>query len=183
MVFTEVNFLKRYFWPMIVGLGIYFSIYIIWTIRFKEGRDRLHNILPIKLHYIALIRFVFGILPVIIVFVYLELSRLFIPEEWHIFIERINGQLGLFFIFLCVLSIFIDIRFLLVRKKELFKSIAIILTGLAVVLSTGGLVHLLAINVLRPLPVGAEESYFYLWGLILSVIAAIVFYKRKSFTG
>ena len=40
-LFPQIYFLKKYFWSMVIGLGTYFLVYVIWTVRKKEFRDSL----------------------------------------------------------------------------------------------------------------------------------------------
>ena len=46
--FSDIYLFKKYFWSMVIGMGAYIIVYIIWVMRKKELRDRFNIILPLK---------------------------------------------------------------------------------------------------------------------------------------
>jgi len=180
-VFQNIEFLKKYFWSALIGLGIYVLIFSIWAERAKELRDRHLALLPLEKRKVTLIRFFTAILPFIILPVYLELARYIINNSWFEHIERIPGQLGLLFIFIAMLSIIMDLRFHFLAKNVKYKSVLIISVFIILLIMSFGIIYMVTTSILPPLPVGEGWIYFYLWGLLIAVAAGLVFYKRESF--
>ncbi len=74
-VFTEIYFLKKYFWSTVIGLGIYGLVFIVWSIKKKELRERVHALIPMSVKSISISRWLFGIIPFVLVGFYIELLR------------------------------------------------------------------------------------------------------------
>lgn len=84
-VITTMQFVDKYFWSITIGLGSYLLLYGLQANRLKEERDRLHHSLPVKLRYLAASRYTFGILPVILIAIYLKLLVYILPADWEVF--------------------------------------------------------------------------------------------------
>jgi len=177
--FLGFNFFEKYFWSLIFGFGTYGFVFIIWTLRKKEVRDRLHSTLPVSLNQTAIIRWLFGIAPFILIWIYLELLRNVIPEDQTIFINRINAQMGLMFIALASFDFIINSDNSITNGRY----IKILLISLALIFSSLGVIFLVTISVIPRFPFGGGEFYFTFWGLVISVISMLIFTNRKSFLG
>ena len=181
LLFTNIYFLKKYFWSVLVGLGIYGIVFAIWSSRKKELRERIHALIPVKLKKRSISRWILGISPFIIVGFYIEMHHYFLPEQQVIFIDRINGQLGLMFIALAGVDLVINMWITFESKrydKKILYSFSIVV-GLLVL--TFGVIYLVSTSIIKPLGFGGEEIFFFIWGTILSVLATILFSKRKSY--
>ncbi len=181
LLFQQVYFLKKYFWSVVVGLGIYAFVFMIWSLRKKELRDRKHILLPVSLKKIAFSRWIFGVAPFILTFFYLEIIRFCLPEQQIIFVERISGQLGLLFIFLAALDLLINASFAINQNSILKQKIFLAGILLMLLISTIIVSNLVSDSGIKPFPNGGEELFFFIWGLIISIIDVFVFAKRKSF--
>jgi hypothetical protein len=49
-VFSDIEFLGKYFWSMVIGLGSYGIVFILWSQRVKEKHERMIYLLPISLN-------------------------------------------------------------------------------------------------------------------------------------
>lgn len=174
-----VEFLNKYFWPLTIGLGSYFLIYGMHANKYKEKNDRLLGTLPLSIKFRATYKFIFGVLPIVSIVLYLELLRTVLPIETHKTITRIDAQLSLLFIFLGIMSTSFDyLKCPMNRKGRSLKSAAIVI-GLA--LLTALFILLVASETIPPIVQGRDEIYFYLWGVIMALVASIIYYRRTSF--
>jgi uncharacterized membrane protein YqjE len=71
-IFVQIYFLKTYFWSAIIGLGVYGLVFIIWSIRKKEMRERVHALIPMSVKSISISRWLFGIIPFVLVGFYIQ---------------------------------------------------------------------------------------------------------------
>jgi hypothetical protein len=182
-VFTEIYFLKKYFWSALVGLGIYIFVFIIWALRKKELRERKHALIPLARNKISISRWLFGISPFLVVGLYIELHHYFLESEQQIFIDRINGQLGLMFIALIALDLVQNSWIALETKRYVKRIINSVLIVIALAALSFGVIYAVSTSMIKPFGFGGEEIFFFLWGIILSLIDAIIFTQRKSFLG
>jgi hypothetical protein len=174
-----VEFLNKYFWPLTIGLGSYFLIYGMHVNKYKEKHDRLHSYLPIHIKTRAIHKFVFGVLPIIMIVTCLEILRYVLPVENLETIRRIDAQLSFLFIFLGIMSSSYDfIQCPTKRKKRSRQSVLIVLI---LSLSSAGFILLVASEIIPPIIKGRDEIYFYLWGVLMAMVASIIYYKRNSF--
>jgi hypothetical protein len=180
-VFTEIYFLKKYFWSTVIGLGIYGLVFIVWSIKKKELRERAHALIPMSVKSISISRWLFGIIPFVFVGFYIELLRRVLPSEQIVFISRINGQLGMMFIALVGIDLIINSWYALGAKIYDKRIVYIVLITIVVLLLSFGVVYSVTNALLKPLSFGDGEIYFFLWGIILSITDAFVFTKRKTF--
>ncbi|NOX17506.1 MAG: hypothetical protein GXO87_04390 [Chlorobi bacterium] len=195
LLFEQVYFLKKYFWSVFVGLGTYALIIIIWSLRKKEIRERVHAALPVSVGKLAVGRWIFAVSPFLIVGFYVELLRCFIPVRQIIFIDRINGQLGMLFLALAAVDLAMNswsaLEFKRYDKRLFFTgliSAALLISGFGVIyLASASIIQPLSpsgdenIFLIQPQTSGGEEILFFVWGTVLSVIDLFVFKKRKSF--
>jgi len=180
-LFENVYFLKKYFWSMIIGFGVYGFVFIIWSLRKKENRDRFISFLPLSIKELSFIRWLFGIAPFLIVGLYIEIIGKLIPENQLIFISRINAQVGIFFIFLVSFDLIMNVTFLLTQKVYKYRNVILVSVVLLIILISVLMVAGMINEIIKPLPFLTEESYFFIWGLILSVADMIIFSKRRIF--
>jgi hypothetical protein len=182
-VFTEIYFLKKYFWSALVGLGIYVFVFIILAIRKKELSERKHALIPLATNKISISRWLFGISPFVLVGLYIELHHYFLESEQKIFIDRINGQLGMMFVALVAVDLVLNSWIALESKRYDKKLIyTFLITTLLAVLSFG-VIYAVSTSLIKPFGFGGEEIFFFIWGIIISIIDAVVFTNRKSFLG
>ena len=152
-LFHQTYFLKKYFWSMVLGVGTYAFVLIIWTIRKKEMRDRLHSSLPVSLNQTAIIRWLFGIAPFILTWIYIEMLRNVIPVAQTIFMNRINAQIGLMFIFLTSFDVIINADNSLVYRRY----VKLFLIILVLIFLSLGVIYLVTISVIPPFPIGESQ--------------------------
>lgn len=176
------SFLGKYFWTIIIAVGSYFIIFIYWTKRTVEKRERLSVLLPITKKQIALIRYLLGVLPFFIIASWIELNRLILSQEWHVYIDRISTQLSMLFIFLSLFAVGMEFQYNSPFKSGVNKIIDSVilfnLTAASIALYTlDGFTYLPQMGVLE------GRVYFYVWGLIVSIAAVRQFYKRSLYTG
>lgn len=181
--FAEVYFLKKYFWSALVGLGIYGLVFIIWSLRKREFRERSHALIPVTTYRRSIIRWIFGISPWLIVGLYIELHHLFIPTGQQIFIDRINGQLGLMFIALVAVDLVLNSWIALESKRYSKKLIYSVFLTFAIAGLSVGVIYSVSTSLIKPFGFGGEEIFFFIWGIVISLIDTVVFTKRKSFLG
>ena len=181
--FSDIYLFKKYFWSMVIGMGAYIIVYIIWVVRKKELRDRSTIILPLNINQLSLVRWLFGIIPFVFILLYLETNRFILPEQQAIFIDRINGQLGMMFIALAAIDLVMNawsaLALLRYDKRLLYSFLLIVV----LTVSSFGVIYAVSTSVIKPFGFGGEEIYFFIWGLVVSVVDAIIFTKQKSFLG
>jgi hypothetical protein len=180
-IFVQIYFLKTYFWSAIIGLGVYGLVFVIWSIRKKEMRERVHALIPMSVKSISISRWLFGIIPFVLVGFYIELLRRVLPSEQIVFISRINGQLGMMFIALVGIDLLINSWYALGAKRYDKRIVYIVLITIVVLLLSFRVVYSVTTALLKPLSFGDGEIYFFFWGIILSITDAFVFTKRKTF--
>ena len=178
--FQSGRVLKKYFWPLTIGMGTYALVFIIWTFRKKELRDRSHSVLPISLDKITFTRWLFGIAPLILIWTYLELLRNFITADQIVFVFGINLILGFMYLFIVSFDLILNLDVNLLKYKIIINYlVAILIAASSVIIS----VLIFKTSVL-PIPViVGNEFYLLAWVILLSVLDAYVFRKRKSFLG
>ena len=177
--FNKTNFLDKFFWAILVGLGTYFFVFILWTIRKKEARERLHAVLPLGLFKISIVRWLLGISPFLATWIYLEISRVFISANYLIYIDGIIAQLGLLFIFIVSFDITLNYSYALLNTEVLH----LIIVPVIIIAISVTIIYLVAFSIIPPFIFGGSEFYFMSWGLLLSIWDAYVFRKRKSYLG
>ena len=180
---SDIYLFKKYFWSMVIGLGTYFIVYVIWVVRKKELRDRSTIILHLNINQLSIVRWLFGITPFVFILLYLEMNRFILPEQQAIFIDRIYGQLGMMFIALAAIDLVMNawsaLALLRYDKRLLYSFLLIVVLAV----SSFGVIYAVSTSVIKPFGFGGEEIYFFIWGLVLSVVDAIIFTKQKSFLG
>jgi hypothetical protein len=174
-----VEFLNKYFWPLTIGLGSYFLIYGMHVNKNKERHDRILATLPLDIKFRTTYKFVFGVLPIVLIILYLELLRTILPAETHRTITRIDAQLSLLFIFLGIMSTSVDYLRCPTNKKGRSLKSAMIVIVLA--LSSALFIILVGSEIIPPIIQGRDEIYFYLWGFVMAVVASVIYYRRTSF--
>jgi len=183
LLFQNVYFLKKYFWSVVVGLGIYAFVFMIWSLRKKELREREHILLPISINRIAFNRWLFGVAPFILIGGYLEIIRHCLPDQQTIFIERINGLLGILFMFLTAFDLLMNASFAITQKSYFKRKFSLAGIFLALLILTIAIINFVSSSEIKPFPTGGEEIFFFIWGFMISVVDAFVFIKRKIFLG
>ena len=164
-------------------MGAYIIVYIIWVMRKKELRDRSNIILPININQLSIVRWLFGIIPFVFILLYLEINRFILPEQQAIFIDRINGQLGMMFIALAAIDLVMNAWSALSLLKYDRRLLYSFLLIAVLTVSSFGVIYTVSTSVIKPFGFGGEEIYFFIWGLVVSVVDAIIFTKQKSFLG
>ena len=183
LLFPQIYFIKEYFWSLAIGMGTYLIVYTIWTLRKKELRERLQIVLPLTIQQLSISRWFFGIAPFIFVGLFIELFQSFLPEQQVVFVARINGQLGMMFMALAAVAITINSWFALASLRYDKRLISSFLLVIILVVLSFGVIYAVTTSKIKPFGFGGEEIYFFIWGLIVSVLDAVVFTKRKSFLG
>jgi len=182
-LFSQIYFLKKYFWSAVIGLGTYGFVFMIWSMRKKELRERVHALIPISINKLSVIRWLFGISPFILVGLYIELLRAILPPQQLIFIDRINGQLGMMFVALVAVDLVMNAWIALQSKRYDKRLVYTFLLSFALIVLSFGVIYSVSTSIIKPFGFGGEEIFFFIWGLIISVIDAIIFTKRKLFLG
>jgi hypothetical protein len=144
-------------------------------------RERVHALIPMSVKSISISRWLFGIIPFVLVGFYIELLRRVLPSEQIVFISRINGQLGMMFIALVGIDLIINSWYALGAKRYDKRIVYIVLITIVVLLLSFRVVYSVTTALLKPLSFGDGEIYFFFWGIILSITDAFVFTKRKTF--
>ncbi|MBU0473416.1 MAG: hypothetical protein KKF62_04575 [Bacteroidetes bacterium] len=180
-LFQETYFLKKYFWSMLVGIGTYALVFILWTLRKRELRERIFASLPLTINQISIARGLFGVLPFLVVGIFIELLNKIVHDEQVIYIHRIFAQLGMMFIFLMAIDLVLN-SWNVFARLEIFLRVGLILVLMVLILATSSsVIYAMSSSILKPFGFGGEEIYFYIWGLILALIDIIIFTKRKTF--
>jgi len=177
--FDKNDFLYKSFWSILVGLGVYFFVFIIWIIRYKETRDRLHLVLPITLFNLGVNRWILGVSPFLLTWICLEVLQIFVMENYLEHIDAVIAQLGLLFIFIVIFDIVLNFHFGSIKNK--FWN-PIIVAAILVIVSII-VVYSVTYSIIPPFFRGGGELYFMTWGLLLSFLDIYAFTKRESFTG
>jgi hypothetical protein len=84
------------------------------------------------------------------------------------------------FIALIEIDLIINSRYALGSKRYDKRIAYIVIITIVVALLSFGVVYSVTTAILKPISFVSEEIYFLLWGIILSVIDAIIFTKRKT---
>ncbi len=177
-LFQNGRVLKKFFWPLTIGMGTYALVFIIWTFRKKELRDRSQSVLPISLDKITFTRWLFGIAPLVLIWTYLELLKNFIVEDQVVF--GINLILGFMYIFIVSFDLILNLDAIIFNYTFIISYlVAIIISALSVIISF----LIFRTSVLPILIIVGSEFYFIIWVILLSILDAYVFKKRKSFLG
>lgn len=179
--FQGTGFLTKYFWSLVIGMGTYLFVFIIWSIRKKEIRDSLHSILPVSINNIAVARLIFGAAPFLLIYIYIESHRLFLSAEQVVFISKINAQLGMMFFALVSVDLVMNAWSALTHLKYGNRLLYSFLFVVCLIAASFVVVYSVTMSLLKPFYLGGEEFYFMLWGLVLSIIDAVIFTNRKSF--
>ncbi len=179
--FQNVYFLTKYFWSMVVGMGTYLFVFIIWTLRKREAREQIAVLIPIKRWQFSIERELFGIFPFVFSFIFIELLKFEIPEEQIVFIHRIQAQLGMLFIALVTVDLVLNFWNVLINLEYILRAVIASLVVILLIVLSSAVVYSISSDILKPFGFGGEEIYFLIWGLILAVIDVIVFVKRKLF--
>ncbi len=182
-LFPQIYFLEKYFWSVIVGLGIYALVFMIWSMRKKEMRERQHALLPISINKLTFTRWLFGVSPFILVGFYIEMLRSILPSQQLIYIERINGQLGMMFIALVGFDLVINSWFALQSKRYDKRLIYTVILSIALIILSFGVIYIVSASIIKPFGFGGEEIFFFIWALIISLVDATIFTKRKLLVG
>jgi hypothetical protein len=109
---SDVVFLRKYSWSMIIGLGSYGLVFILWAQRVKEIHERMIYLLPVSINSKRWGRWIFAILPFSLVVIYIQLFHFFLPDEWNLHIGRISAQIGFLSMALACIFIIRDYRFI-----------------------------------------------------------------------
>ncbi|MBU1100167.1 MAG: hypothetical protein KKA84_07160 [Bacteroidetes bacterium] len=178
---TGVDFFEKYAWSILVGLGSYMFIFIMWQMRHSERRNMQHALLPIPIVDIALARMVFGVLPFAYVLVVLSITHQLLGEIIEVQLYRIFAQLGLLFCGLAFIQLMMDIWSLKTNMNEKNWFLIIGSIGCLIVFISMFAVFEILIPAYRQLFREGEEWMFFLWGLILLTASNFVFVKRSTF--
>jgi hypothetical protein len=180
-VLSKNDFFKKYFWSMIIGLGSYGIVFLLWMQRVKEKHERIMALLPISLKTKKWSRWIFAVLPLTTAFIYIQLLHPFLPENWKIHVARISAQIGFLSMALASILIIRDIWFIISTRRELFK----IFTGAVIIIFTamGAFIITFIFNydIVEPLYVHQEEFFFFLWALLISLSSLITYGMRKNY--
>lgn len=179
-LFQNGRVLKKYFWPLSIGMGTYALVFIIWIFRKKELRDRSHSVLPISLDKITFTRWLFGIAPLILIWTYLELLRNFIAADQIVFVFGINLILGFMYLFIVSFDLILNLDENLLKYKIIINYLVAILIAVSSIIIS---VLIFKTSVLPILVIVGNEFYLLAWVLLLSILDAYVSRKRKSFLG
>jgi hypothetical protein len=178
-VFTTLEFLRKYFWAIFVGLGTYLLVYLIWMQRTKEIREQLMFKLPVSAAKIAILRWIFAAVPFLFVMIFIQILQLFLNEEWNIQIGRISGQLGFLAIFLSILFISRDLLFVI--KNSVHRTIIMLLGSVLGVFGIVAIIKFASYELAFPLYIHWEELLFFLWGIFISLGSIFTYQIRKSY--
>lgn len=177
ILFNDIYFLGKYFWSMFVGLGVYAFVFIIWVLREKEQRDRMHYLIPIPIRRISISRWFFGAGPIILVVLFLEVINTFLPIEQTVFADRILIQLGLLFIFLASFEVVMYLDKNL--SGRLIDKIGWIKIGAALILTAISL-GIIAL-VTAYLEDGTAKYIFIGLSIVIFTFSSVLHSKRKKF--
>ena len=181
--FDGKYFLTKYFWSLTIGMGTYVIVFIIWSLRKKESRDLVHSKLPVKIREISLARWIFGVSPFVISYLYLELLRFIIPEEQLPYVRRINAQLGMMFFALAAIDLVMNIWYWLDSKRYDLRLLYTFISVVLIIVFSASMVYVVTIEFIQPFYFGGKEFYFISWGVVLSIISTAVFKHRKTIVG
>ncbi len=175
----NMEFINKYFWSLVIGLGSYFLIYGMHVNKYKEKHDRVLAYLPVPLKNRAIYKFAFGIFPIVSIVFFLEFLRTILPDSLNTTITRIDAQLSLLFIFLGIMSTSYDYMKCPTKKiKHSIRSASIVII---LSLLSAGFIILVGSETIPPIVKGRDEIYFYLWGIVIAVVASVIYYRRESF--
>jgi hypothetical protein len=180
-LFKSGSFLEKYFWTIIISVGSYFIIFVYWSIRTVEKRDRLSVLLPLRKSELFFIRYLTGVVPFLIIASYIELNRLFLPGDWYVYIERISAQLSMLFIFLSLFAIAMEFQ-LKAKFQSTGRNVINFIILFNLIAASIALYTLDGFSYLPQMGQLEGRLYFYIWGMITSFTAVRVFYRRSSYT-
>ncbi len=178
-----VLFSQEYFWSLAIGMGTYLFVYTIWALRKKELRERLHIMLPLNIQQLSISRWLFGIAPFVFVGLFIELLQNLLPEQQIVYVARINGQLGMMFMALVAVDLVMNSWFALASLRYDKRLLYSFLLVVIVAALSFGIIFAVTVSIIKPFGFGGEEIYFFIWGIIVSVIDTFVFTNRKTFLG
>lgn len=171
-------FINKYFWSIFIGLGTYSIYFIIWGIREKEKRDRLHVLIPRTLKSVSFSRWLFGSLPLIYILLCLILLYEIHSQSQKILIIRILAQLGLFFMFLAPYELIHYVDRNMSQKYLKYNYHIKVLSALVLVLILLAIIYLATIF-LKEL---YAELLFNISGITVFALSNYLYSRRKIFT-
>lgn len=180
-LFSEIDFLKKYFWSMVVGLGSYGLIYYLWTQRVREKHERMIYLLPISLNSKKWSRWIFAVLPYLFVMIFIQILYSFLPEDWNQQIGRISAQVGLLSMALAGIFIIRDYWFTEQQRGESFKVVVASAIILIAAIGAVAIIRISSYDIIPPIYIYQEEMMFFVWGIIISSMALLFYVKRKNY--
>lgn len=178
---TGVDFFEKYTWSILVGLGSYMFIFIMWQQRYSEKRNMQHFLLPVSIKEIVLARYIFGIFPFVYVLIALWLTKIILGEMIEVQLYRILAQLGMMFAALAFIQLMMDIWSIKTNMDANKWFLVIGSIGCVIVFISMYAVFEILIPSYRALIGEGEELMFFLWGLVLLTASNFVFVKRSTY--
>ncbi|MDX1699809.1 MAG: hypothetical protein R3250_04275 [Melioribacteraceae bacterium] len=180
-LFSDVEFLKKYLWSMIIGLGSYGLVFILWSQRVKENHERMIYSLPIKINSKRWSRWIFAILPFVFVMVYIQILHFMLSGDWTLHVGRISAQVG--FLSMALAGIFIvrDFWFVKQNKGHGYKIFSGSVIFIIAVLGEIVINRIYSYNIITPFYIHQEELMFFTWSILFSSFSLVLYSKRKSY--
>ncbi len=179
--FENSYFLGKYFWSILVGLGIYLLVFALWSIRKKETRDRLHGLVPVNIKRLSIMRWVLGVSPFLLGIIYLESLEFVLPHGQQVFVGRINAQLSLLFIFIASFDLIINMDNYLGILFSKYRYRIVGVTAALIIVLSSLLIYLIIQLEIDSILIFGDWIFFFIWGFLISIVSTVIFSKRKSY--
>lgn len=180
-LFGNIVFLKKYLWSMVIGLGSYGLVFVLWMQRVKERHEQIHSLLPLSLKTKKWSRWIFAIMPFTLAMLYIQATHIFLSSEWVVHVGRISAQIG--FLSMALASMFIvrDIWFVKTGRNASYKILVASIVVIIAVIGTLLIMQFFNYNIVGPLYIHQEELMFFIWGILISAFSIITYGKRKEY--
>ena len=167
------------FWGGLFAFFYYLLIYVMWMVRIKEKRLRLHSTLPVSQGVIGASRMVFIASVITLSFVYITILLIAVPS-WSEESGSILAQLGFVFIVFALFIIGRDIWYLDSAKRS--GNIVSMIIIEMIIISLTALIFIYA----RPFLYDISGAYagravFIIWAFLLTILTSVTLKKRKQF--
>lgn len=180
-IFINIEFLHKYSWAILLGLGSYAIVFFIWMNRVIEKHEMIISLLPRTNRNKSFNRWIFAVLPFVVLIIYLQFIHFFLNEYWNVHIGRISAQIGFLSMALSAIFITRDLWFVKHEKDDLYKYLIGLLVFFMAAAGAIFIIYIFNYTLVEPLYFYQEELMFLIWGILISSISLISYKNRKNY--
>jgi len=168
-------------WNSTFSFLLVFSVFSIWQNRIKEKREKQLSLLPLSYKQLAISRFWFTIIPLLIMIGYFFLVLLIANSIWQIKLTVPYGELGITFSLLAGYILMRDAWF---AYPDLGEKIGIVFVGVIYLALIYTLAYTIQINHKSIIPIWGlpyDVIQYFILGLAIMGATIFSYRKRKSY--